>query len=408
MMKKFLEMICAGMVLSMLCACGQKDADNVDLVTESDVAQDTEENVPVEAVMDITQAAEENTPAEAVLDTMQDTERNVPAEDEWSEEEKIVYEAFLTANPWYCFYVYYDYDQDGKLEFCVCKETDGTSNGRALKYVDGGLMMGWISGKDISGWKEIERIDAAETEKEVQEGVYVYAVQNVYEERHFWYVDEEAFLSHYGFGESAPFYEYVRPDNSTRMVLYYDETTGLGCGLRYYQKDPSESTEFTPSGVDGFSFAGLEEETDLWTDRLNIDYTKFESWDGYTLSSREGIEEIIEYDDAGRVLQYDAYGLAQVGDEEPIQLLHMDYEYDDNGTLRLRRYSHYHLMFSSTCSGYWFSYFDELGRLEYEKTYHTHGFMEYYYIYADESDGPAYGLYLDNCGSCIPMFARIS
>ena len=145
---------------------------------------------------------------------------------------------------------------------------------------------------------------------------------------------------------------------------------------------------------------GLEE-TDLWTDRLNVDYTKFESCWGTIPSYIE--EENIEYDDAGRVAHYEAYGTI---DGELVRILNMYYEYDDNGTLRQRRYYHYHLAFSTT-SQYWYSYFDELGRLEYEDIYLTHGSLEYYYIYTDESDEPAYSLSLDHDLSWwIPAFAQ--
>lgn len=400
-MKKYLELFFTVMVLSMFCACGREEADNIqpgstdiaDPMEGSDIIQEAETDVPVEDETEI------NAPVE------DETEINTPIEAETaalSEEEKIVYEAYMTANAGTMLYAYFDYDNDGKQELYLRSGTYG----QVWKYVDGGLKTidggNIISGDNINGleWNEIEKNDSADTansEERVHGGVYVYVEQNPSKERDEWYVKEQDFLSRYGFGESDPFYEYALPDGSMRLVLYYDEATGLGCGLRYYQRTPDE---WTTSGVYGFSFMGLEE-TDLWTDRLDVDYTKFESCWGTIPSYIE--EENIEYDDAGRVAHYEAYGTI---DGELVRILNMYYEYDDNGTLRQRRYYHYHLAFSTT-SQYWYSNFDEFGRLEYEDIYLTHGSLEYYYIYTDESDEPTYSLSLDhNLSWWIPTFAQ--
>lgn len=381
-MKKYLNILFTLILLLMICACGQEDVDDAQ-VNNADTA-DYED--PVEDA-----------------ELIQEEEMNAPTEVETvilSEEEKTVYEAYMAANVGY-LYAYFDYDNDGKQELYLRSDTYGG----VWKYADGGLKRvdgGKISEKYINGleWNEIEENDPEDSpnsEEMVHEGVYVYVDQNPYGEDNFWYVDENAFLSQYGFGESAPFYEYALSDDSVRLVLYYDEATGLGCGLRYYQRDPDE---WTTSGVYGFSFMGLEE-TDLWTDRLDVDYTKFESCWGTIPSFIE--EENIEYDDAGRVAHYEAYGPI---DEERVCVLNMYYEYDDNGTLRQRRYYHDPLAFSTT-SQYWYSYFDELGRLEYEDIYITHGSLEHYYIYTDEGDEPVYSLSLDNnLGSWMPTFAQ--
>lgn len=399
-MKKYLNILFFVILLLMICACGQEDVDDTQ-VSNADTA-DYEDPVEDEKLI---QEAETNAPAEDESDMIQEEEMNAPAEVETailSEEEKIVYEAYLAANAGTMLYAYFDYDNDGKQELYLRSGTYG----QVWKYVDGGLKKidggNIISGDNINGleWNEIEKDDSddsADSEERVHEGVYVYVEQNPFKEQTAWYVEEQDFLSQYGFGESDPFYEYALPDGSMRLVLYYDEATGLGCGLRYYQRTPDE---WTTSGVYGFSFMGLEE-TDLWTDRLDVDYTKFESCWGTIPSYIE--EENIEYDDAGRVAHYEAYGTI---DGELVRILNMYYEYDDNGTLRQRRYYHYHLAFSTT-SQYWYSNFDEFGRLEYEDIYLTHGSLEYYYIYTDESDEPAYSLSLDhNLSWWIPTFAQ--
>lgn len=406
-MKKYLYSLFTLILLLMICACGQEDVDDVQ-VSNANIADHidpVEETEPIQEV-ELIPEAETNAPAEDGSDMIQEEEMNVTAEVETAilpEEEKAVYEAYMKANAGTMLYAYFDYDNDGKQELYLRSGTYG----QVWKYVDGGLKTidggNIISGDNINGleWNEIEKDDSddsADSEERVHGGVYVYVEQNPSKERDEWYVKEQDFLSRYGFGESDPFYEYALPDGSMRLVLYYDEATGLGCGLRYYQRDPDE---WATSGVYGFSFIGLVEESNLWTDRLNVDYTKFESWTGVYSSSWD---ENIEYDDAGRVAHYEAYAPV---DGEQVRILNMYYEYDDNGTLRQRRYYHYHLKFSSTFQ-YWYSYFDELGRVEYERAYITHGSLEYYYIYLDGSDEPAYSLFLDKSWNWwIPDFAKL-
>lgn len=330
-----------------------------------------------------------------------------------TEEEMSVYEAYLAANTDEGYlYTYLDYDNDGRQELYYCYNADSGTYGYVMKYAAGGLKRidsGKLSEENIKGieWKEVENYYSADTASVgewTHEGVYAYIDQLPYTENDIWYPDEQAFLSQYGFAESTPFYKYVLPNGSIRLVLYYDEQTGLGCGLRYYQRDPSD---IITSGVYGFSFMGAEDGAASWTDRLSVDYTKFEScWgDGDTGSYYESYKENIEYDDAGRVAHYDSSGIIEEG-EEPEFLLWMDYKYDDNGTLRQRQYYHNQRAFSTSYQA-WSSYFDELGRLEHEDLYITHGSIDYYYIYLDEGAKPAYGLCLDNnLGWWIPEFVK--
>lgn len=80
----------------------------------------------------------------------------------------------------------------------------------------------------------------------------------------------------------------------------------------------------------------------------------------------------------------------------------INYIYREDGTLFCRNYHHDARTFSSTlCSLN--SFFDEKERLVYERGYITHGSLEYYYIYED--DTPAYCLCLDYNGGYV--FARM-
>lgn len=404
-MKKKLFFLFILTTLSMFYACGQKEADDVQ-VSSADIEDDINPADETEPIQD----AETNFPAEVEseinVSEEVELETNIPAGVEseiLQEEEQSVYKAYLTAYAGAGYlYAYFDCDNDGKQELCLHSDDYGW----VMKYAYGGLIRLWdISEENLNGlvWNEIEKEDSAgtaETEEMVHEGVNAFIKQHSIEERNIWYVDEEAFLSQYGFEESTPLYEYVL-DGSTWLVLYYDEETGLGCGLRYYQRNPNE---WATSGVYGFSFMGMDEGTyalDKLTARLSVDYTEFETCDGRTCSSDQ---EKIEYDDDGRVSCYEADGTVN---GEPDFLIRMYYEYDENGTLRQRQYYHNSLAFGTT-SLYWYSYFDEQGRLEYEDTYHTHGSIEFYYIYSGDSDEPSFGLMLDHdcMAGWVPSFIQ--
>ncbi|MCM1050090.1 MAG: hypothetical protein NC433_16870 [Clostridiales bacterium] len=330
-----------------------------------------------------------------------------------SQEEQLVYEAYLAAyGDEEDKYTYVDYDNDGKMELYICSSENWY--GYVMKYLDGGLMgigRGTVSQENIEGleWNEIETDDLSadkNADEWTHEGIDVYTGQNPFEERYFWYIDEKSFLSQYGFAESEPFYVYALPNGDTRLVLYYDEQTKTGCGLRYFERDPSD---IMTSGLCGFTFAGLSAGTDyIRNDGLNIDYTKFESAYGDTGSDDvSDYEENIEYDDAGRVVHFDSRGIVYwMNEEEPSYLLQIDYEYDDNGVLRYRQYFHNPNVFG-TFRQRWDSYFDELGRLEHEYIYITHGWLDYYYIYLDDSEQPSYCLLLDdNLGWWIPALIK--
>lgn len=160
-------------------------------------------------------------------------------------------------------------------------------------------------------WEEVRRILPED-----------YIAQNPYDERCLWYMDVDSFLSQYGFAESTPFYEYALPDGNIRLTLYYDEKTGLGCGIRHFERDPSD---IMTSGLCGFTFVGMSDETgNLWGG-LSVDYTKFETCDGDNGSAYvSAYKENKEYNDAGKVVHFDSSGLYEVGDEEPSYCLFLD------------------------------------------------------------------------------------
>ena len=387
-MKKNITLLFTLTILSMTCACGQG---NVNM-------ENTQINHTA-GMPGIIKPIEE-------LDIIWEEVRSI-----LPEEERRVYEAYLSAyGDEEHLYTYFDYDNDGKMELYICRSED--SYGYVMKCFDGGVTRidrGTVSQENIDGleWNEIETDNSSDnenTDEWTHEGVDAYIAQNPYDEQFLWYMDETSFLSQYGFAESTPFYVYALPDGNIRLTLYYDEQTGLGCGIRYFERDPSDMMS---SGLCGFTFVGMTDETDLWSDGLSVDYTKFKSVDGDNGSDYvSAYEENKEYNDAGKVIHFDSSGFYEVGDEEPSYVLWMDYEYDENGLLQHRQYYHNPRIFG-TWYQTWDSYFDELGRLEHEYIYITHGWMDYYYIYSDESTQPSYCLFLDdNMGWWMPEFVK--
>lgn len=92
--------------------------------------------------------------------------------------------------------------------------------------------------------------------------------------------------------------------------------------------------------------------------------------------------------------------------EELVPILKINFVYREDGTLYCRDYYHNQKIFGTTESTLEYFY-DEKERIEYKSGYITHGYVEYYYIYEDESDKPAYCLYLDhNLGYAIPAMVK--
>ena len=91
--------------------------------------------------------------------------------------------------------------------------------------------------------------------------------------------------------------------------------------------------------------------------------------------------------------------------ENPLPLCEFTYDYDEEGTLLHRNvFSHY--TFHTTAPGQ-DGYYDDQGRLAYERGYITHGSTDTYYIYEGDSKKPAYVLYLDECHqTSFPQFLR--
>lgn len=384
MKKRQIAIIC--MIISLLTACAFSPAD----VTESlDAMPETEKPV----------AEEEQITENAFSDSVNVT--GAPN----AIRAKELYEAFL--NEEYAgyedyAYIIYDADGDGCTELYIKRGNTGSFY--IITYLNGGLCIEYHkeipSEVDSLQWVDTETLAAAQDREMAHSGIYVYVKKNDKDER-YWYPNETDFVTENGFGEAEPFFEYSVPDGQKHLTLYYDEATRRGCGIRYYEWDPST---FITTGMYGFVFDGWRESEE---NRILEDYLKPESVDGTNGSNEvEDFTENTEYGAKGRSTHYDAGGILTFLKEdntEPETILWIDYEYYDNGNLKNRHYWHNGYIFSSWYTT-WDCFFDEQGRIAYEDIYITHGSWDTYYIYTDDTKEPAYILDLDNCGDWIPTF----
>ena len=302
-------------------------------------------------------------------------------------------------------YAMYDEDGDGCEELYINRGV--LQSFYIVTYMNGGLCIEYQKEIpfEIDGlqWIDTETLAKAQDGDMVHSGIYVYVQRDDRGER-YWYPSEKDFVEGNGFGEAEPFFEYSVPDGQKILTLYYDEVAQKGCGIRYYERDPST---FITTGMYGFVFEGLGESKESG---IREDYLKPESVDGTDGSDEvEDLKENTEYDDEGRITHYDATGILtflEENDTEPRMVLWIDYEYYDNGLLKSRLYRHNGYIFGTWYTA-WDCFFDIQGRIAYEDIYITHGSWDIYYIYMDETKEPAYILNLDNnVGEWIPEFRK--
>lgn len=207
---------------------------------------------------------------------------------------------------------------------------------------------------------------------------------------HLYFKDAESFLTAYGFNDKEPFHEFYA-DGELKLTLYYDEETELGCAIR---------------GEYGACFQGaIDAEWNgyLWGDYMDpvIVYSGERPED---YMGDYHYDEIKEYDDAGRLVEYRVTNIEErmeeivsnAKDYYPLwnDALKVSYEYQSNGELAYRKYIHNSYMFGTNTDTLE-TWFDELGRPVYERAYITHGSLEWFYIYEDEDEIPEYILSTD-------------
>lgn len=207
------------------------------------------------------------------------------------------------------------------------------------------------------------------------------------------YADKEEFLEAMGFAGEEPFYA-CNGDmwGHAALELYYDESSGRGCGLSYAYNMSYEG-ELMPEAVYGWSFDHVGH------DEFVHDPYLLEMIGGGTGKSFQDYTETYQYRTDGRLRRFLTEGMMDHESGAAMTtLLELRYEYRDDGSLAYLHYYHNHLVRSST-DMIINSYYDEQERLMYEYHYITHGSVEHYYIYQNGSSRPAYCLILDGYGT---------
>lgn len=213
----------------------------------------------------------------------------------------------------------------------------------------------------------------------------------------------DAFL---GEGASAqpPFYEYYAEESlgyneegDLQLELYYDEQTGVGCGIRYVRGKENAIAR------KGFAFD--THGTVGWGDKGDL-FSVDEEFMAEVNEWVTDFEDSNEYDEAGRLVHYSGTGVLELtGDTESSEIIVMDFIWREDGTL-LRKYSYYNPFLFGTTGSSAYDYFDDRQRMTYRYTYITHGSLDYYYIYDGDGAAPVYVLLLDNdLGEWFPTFA---
>lgn len=231
------------------------------------------------------------------------------------------------------------------------------------------------------------------------------------------------FIDHFmgeGASKEEPFYEFYGIEDSYRnaegelqLELYYDEATGVGCGIRYERIEDDEDN--LSVNMKGFAFNTIETLTDNpesgeggytnSTDAFSVTY--YDGSDGR--DSVEDYEESYEYNDAGQLTHYESTGrIDWLKDTDEIQrVIKADFTYREDGTL-CRKEGYYNTHIFGTAQSSYVTYFDEQQRVMYRQAYITHGSLDYYYIYDGDGASPCYVLMLDdNLGSWLPSFSNI-
>lgn len=204
------------------------------------------------------------------------------------------------------------------------------------------------------------------------------------------YESREAFLSDYGFADSNPLYEFYDRMDNLRLELYGNESEDLFCGILYrYFYDGKKEKCFRMTG-----FVSDDIEDAEWVDNM---YAPIDSLND------SDYEKSMEYTADNRPSYFLAKGDDGTGEKEGenVPLVEINYIYRDDGTLYDRHYRHNSYWAGSTRSSM-DSLYDEKERLVYQQAYITHGTLEEYYIYPNDSNKPAYCLEFDYAGGAAP------
>lgn len=207
-------------------------------------------------------------------------------------------------------------------------------------------------------------------------------------------LSENGFIADCGFKEDEPFWEYYTEEGSLQLVLYYDEASKEGCGVRYYPEEENKQEE-------GFRFSvGLFDEPQ---------YSVMEAWADLarnsTLSCKRstGKTAVSEYEESEERFEnwpYDMKHFASQGIVKSAEagnssnLVEIDWSYRNDDTLQRKEYRHNPQVFGTYRSSAEY-YYGEDEKLLYQKFKTDYGSGETYYIYGEDEIVPEYYLHID-------------
>lgn len=214
--------------------------------------------------------------------------------------------------------------------------------------------------------------------------------------------DRQVILEKFGFQGKKPMYQYYDRYHNRQLELYLDEKTGKGCGIIYNYQFTSKLQKTVE--LYGVAINTIKEQE--WKGREPFSLKSVYGTDGRE-NQFEDYQEICKYTKNGKLDHFTSQRVENWNQEEQIcNILNIDFIYREDGTLYRRDYGHDDLIFGSTyCSiG---SLYDNQERVIFEHCYITHGSIEYYYIYENDSKKPTYRLGLDyNMNMTDPELVR--
>lgn len=243
---------------------------------------------------------------------------------------------------------------------------------------------------DFLLWEDIYSKNESKGEQPVS--IYLDEPREADGEHSVQYESREALLADFGFEDREPMYQCYDWHHDLLLELYRDEKTDRFCGIAYdgyYINTEGEKEAFLYGFVQDGATSAKWEGADPYSEMTSFkadeqDYVK-------------DYKEFIDYTPEGKPDHFRSQGKivtqVEVGEVE-VTVMEIDYVYRDDGTLFFRDYGHSTNIFATNDS-YLYSFYDEKGRVLYERGYVTHGHLEDYYIYEGDGDMPAYHLELD-------------
>ena len=202
------------------------------------------------------------------------------------------------------------------------------------------------------------------------------------------------FIESNGFDVSRPFHKYLNAFECTQMLLYYDETTEIGCVV-------IDSYPSNDSYVTGYSFVGLDQdENGYGKERFNTlvnEYkAPFDVSNRVDIYSKDQITELKETkteDKNGNITDYYAVGkiVGQADKGYAETMIYVENTYDQNNMLRHRIFQADGSLYGTSESAKSTCY-DENGRATYVDYYLTSGRAYNWYIYPTDGSATIYSL----------------